>query len=439
MPYILDASLEDPFGVSMQSVLIQRLSEAHPWKCQLNPNIMAPRRFSVPCPFEPPSREADIQESDVSHDAFILDLILFYRSHLPVEELHDRGAPSSCQAIVLKGGWRSAFLLALSRRPLYLQLSLPVESDGALGGMTYYWRHRELAHGIVVCLMLWFCEFFHNLPTEVSFIWRAEWGLSKFLYLANRIVPLVFLPCMISVLLIRDPTPKQCQGLFGVVFVGDGTTIALAEAILCLRLYALSGCKRGMRIFLLVNWSAVLIWITVFLGLYIAKQPWNDAPQTPSVGGCRVVSFGTLPIYIVLVFAGILYNGIGMFPLVDHGVEVAEVTTKFYWGLSTTPFMRLFFRDGMIYFVGCTAMTILNAIGALSPPCRLLTPTVQEPYAFIFGPIQGIMHSILAARMVLLVKERARQEMGFSVATKGDISFRLDSRQRQDHTTLESS
>ncbi|KAH6903083.1 hypothetical protein BKA70DRAFT_1434049 [Coprinopsis sp. MPI-PUGE-AT-0042] len=227
-----------------------------------------------------------------------------------------------------------------------------------------------------------FCEFFHNLPTE------------------------------------------QCQGLFGVVFVGDGTTIALAEAILCLRLYALSGCKRGMRIFLLVNWSAVLIWITVFLGLYIAKQPWNDAPQTPSVGGCRVVSFGTLPIYIVLVFAGILYNGIVTMSLSIY------FGWRFYWGLSTTPFMRLFFRDGMIYFVGCTAMTILNAIGALSLP---------EPYAFIFGPIQGIMHSILAARMVLLVKERARQEMGFSVATKGDISFRLDSRQRQDHSTLESS
>ncbi|KAH6903082.1 hypothetical protein BKA70DRAFT_610231 [Coprinopsis sp. MPI-PUGE-AT-0042] len=257
----------------------------------------------------------------------------------------------------------------------------------------------------LVCLMLWLCEFFDNLSLEVSFVWRADWGLSKFLYFANRIVPLAFLLCMISVLVIPDPTPKQCQGLFGVVFVGDGTTIALAEAILCLRLYALSGCKRNIRTFLLVNWSAVFIWITVFISLYIAKQDWNHAPQAPSVGGCRVVSFGTLPIYIVLVFAGILYNGIVTMSLSIY------FGWRFYWGLSTTPFMRLFFRDGMIYFVGCTAMTILNAIGALSLP---------EPYDFIFAPIQGIVHSILAARMVLLVKERARQEMGFSVATKGD-------------------
>ncbi|KAH6902713.1 hypothetical protein BKA70DRAFT_623291 [Coprinopsis sp. MPI-PUGE-AT-0042] len=279
--------------------------------------------------------------------------------------------------------------------------------------------HANLSVALV-CLVLWFCEFFHTLPTEASFIWRSDWGLSKMLYFANRMVPLVFLPFMMAALVIRDPSPKQCQGLYGVVFVGNIVTIAFAEAILYLRLYALSGCRRGMRIFLIVNWTAVFIWINVFISLYVARQPWDSAPQTSSVGGCRVVSLGPLPIYIVLVAAGVMYNGI-----VTMGLSI-YFGWKHYWGLTTTPFMRLFFRDGMIYFGGCTAMTILNAIGALSLP---------EPYAFIFGPVQGLVHSVLATRMVLLVKERARQDMGFSLPSKAETSWRARSQGLSEEST----
>ncbi|KAH6902712.1 hypothetical protein BKA70DRAFT_1228455 [Coprinopsis sp. MPI-PUGE-AT-0042] len=202
-----------------------------------------------------------------------------------------------------------------------------------------------------------------DIPPLVTYQWHTDSGLPDVVALRVLRQPLL------GVLVIPDPTPKQCQGLFGVVFVGDGTTIiALAE-----------GCKRNIRTFLLVNWP-FFIWITVFISLYIAKQDWNHAPQAPSVGGCRVVSFGTLPIYIVLVFAGILYNGIGKPAQLPRPAPLTRTDAA------------------------CSD-DHPDAIGALSLP---------EPYDFLFAPI-------LAARMVLLVKERARQEMGFSVATRVTI------------------
>ncbi|KAH6903081.1 hypothetical protein BKA70DRAFT_1434047 [Coprinopsis sp. MPI-PUGE-AT-0042] len=266
--------------------------------------------------------------------------------------------------------------------------------------------HANLSVALV-CLVLWFCEFFHTLPTEASFIWRSDWGLSKMLYFANRMVPLVFLPFMMAALVIRDPSPKaglspNVKVLYGVVFVGNIVTIAFAEAILYLRLYALSGCRRGMRIFLIVNWTGTAP---------LKRQASEDAEW---------FLWAQLPMYIVLVAAGVMYNGI-----VTMGLSI-YFGWKHYWGLTTRPFMRLFFRDGMIYFVGCTAMTILNAIGALSLP---------EPYAFIFGPDQGLVHSVLATRMVLLVKERARQDMGFSLPSKAETSWRARSQGLSEEST----
>ncbi|EAU80630.2 hypothetical protein CC1G_10197 [Coprinopsis cinerea okayama7 len=132
------------------------------------------------------------------------------------------------------------------------------------------------------------------------------------------------------------------------------------------------------------------------LGRYVFLGTWEVTTQ-PTPPGC----FSSLPEgqLIMIAYVLVLYSGfMTMILCLYYGFRM-------YWTeRETGRLIKIFYRDGAIYFVILSAMSIANAVAALFLPSR---------YRFLLAPPQAVAHSTLSIRMILHLREGARKQMGF--------------------------
>ncbi|KAH6902707.1 hypothetical protein BKA70DRAFT_1434307 [Coprinopsis sp. MPI-PUGE-AT-0042] len=253
--------------------------------------------------------------------------------------------------------------------------------------------------GAVASIVLVVAEFFHKLDLEVLLIWQSEWSPVKTLYVLNRVLPFVVLPFLPTLLFFPNPEPLACKAIFGVCMFGVGSCVLLAEALVYLRIYALSGRSKWMRTFLIMNLTVVYFGSYISIALFIHTGSWGRYEEAHRTYGCSIISIDTLGIVTL-----ILSIWLGLIK---------------YYSVRGSPLVKVFYRDGIFYFIVIAVMAMVNGVTAARLPVG---------YQFLLGPPQAAAHSILVTRMVLHLKQQAARDLRHSEAntlTGTSIQFEM--------------
>ncbi|TFK22976.1 hypothetical protein FA15DRAFT_705891 [Coprinopsis marcescibilis] len=250
----------------------------------------------------------------------------------------------------------------------------------------------------VFSLTVLLAEYCETLDLEVSLIWPVAWSHMKALYFVNRLLPFVTIPFMIYYNLTPNPNPRLCKLLFAIPGgIGTVTCSLVSELVLYVRLYALSGRNPTILCFLIVNGLVVFVGCTVLTAIHVTSGIWHVSAPDPVIPGCfgDLHESGSLVVgaYALLVYSGLMTMSLCVY----YGLRV-------YWTLRRSPLLQIFYRDGTFYFAGLTAMSIANGVSAL-----LLPPG----YRSLFAVPQVVAHSTLSTRMILHLKEVAKQDTEF--------------------------
>ncbi|KAH6908020.1 hypothetical protein BKA70DRAFT_289986 [Coprinopsis sp. MPI-PUGE-AT-0042] len=162
--------------------------------------------------------------------------------------------------------------------------------------------------------------------------------------------------------------------------------------MLYVRLYALSGCRRWAVVFLTLNAMAIILVLNIVLAFFIAQGTWTGSE---GLVGCTTASFNRT--FILFAYSLLLYSGLVAMALsVYFGLKV-------FWASKQSQLVKIFYRDGTFYFVVLAVFAVVNGVAAL-----LISPG----YQFVTGPLQAVVHSVLSTRMVLRLRQQAREDMG---------------------------
>ncbi|TFK20544.1 hypothetical protein FA15DRAFT_122784 [Coprinopsis marcescibilis] len=272
----------------------------------------------------------------------------------------------------------------------------------------------------MACLVVLFAEYLDTLELEVSLIWPTGWTHVKVLYFTNRFLPLAVIPFVIAYNITTEATNDRCKLFFTISCMGILGCTLVSEAILYIRVLALSGMSRPILIFIIVNGTAVVVSTFALLARYVTITSWG--PKSAFVPGC--VGQQRHGILVTMAYAITLYSGLGRSFIYDPYSSTVErqrinatvvailcvyFGVKLYWRDHPGPIIKIFYRDGTLYFIALALLSIGNGVSALVMPAQ---------YRYIMTPLQAVVHSSLSIRMILHLRENAREDMGLSTVRR---------------------
>ncbi|KAJ3528616.1 hypothetical protein NMY22_g9338 [Coprinellus aureogranulatus] len=285
------------------------------------------------------------------------------------------------------------------------------------------YAQQHVTYVEIASIVLLTVEIVHSLPDEVELIWRAEWNAGKILFLLSRYLPFSDVTLDLLYATTTANSIELCQKTFASgsggshlilnvrvdrltgVFRGVALTligVVLAEVILYLRVYALSGGSQWVGVLLGVLFVALHGTTFVFLIRFIKSLEYSLSPL-PKVIGCLPIkgSPKDLSIVFVLIMAS---------ELAILAITIWTLLSKFRQ--SKNQLVSIFYRDGVVYFLLLTG-THPNASSNPDPYpalaisggniiCNLVAP---PGYTYLLACLQRVLHSILATRMVLHIRK----------------------------------
>ncbi|TFK18286.1 hypothetical protein FA15DRAFT_675403 [Coprinopsis marcescibilis] len=242
-------------------------------------------------------------------------------------------------------------------------------------------------------------DYLETFSSEVAHIWNSPWSAIKVLFLLARYS--IFIDVALIIRYYATETlnlsPITCRAFLITGAVSVVVTIAFSEAILFVRVYALSGRSRRMLVFLSIQY---ILTHTAEIVLMTRLTTGAGFPIIPGVTeriGCTPDTPPHTDTFLRLIFGMFLLNG-------------AVLVTLMTWlGYKRFDRFRLsqvavvFFRDGFNYFFIITAIGIINMVVSFEATAT----------NFVLGEAQGIFHSIMACRLVLHLRE-VGSETGFA-------------------------
>ncbi|TFK22972.1 hypothetical protein FA15DRAFT_595148 [Coprinopsis marcescibilis] len=247
-------------------------------------------------------------------------------------------------------------------------------------------------------------EYFQTFTLEATLIWPIKWNYIKYVFFVNRYLPFVVVAHVIYYNVAPGPlTPHDCKILFSVPAMGIAVGILVADVLLYIRLYALSGRSRLIQLFLIGNLASVVIVCVTSFALYLVAGKWIPTTDPERVVCLGQSSGGT---YVMICYATLLYSAVVTMGLsLWYGLRLYRVSRN-------NRLIKILYRDGSFYFVTIAVFSIANGLVAMLAPAR---------YRFLLAVPQGVLHNILSTRMILHLRETARAEMGFHTTNGGHI------------------
>ncbi|KAH6909484.1 hypothetical protein BKA70DRAFT_201145 [Coprinopsis sp. MPI-PUGE-AT-0042] len=190
----------------------------------------------------------------------------------------------------------------------------------------------------------------------------------------------------------QGATLGACAVGFGASTLLIGLSMLIAEAIMLVRLYALSGRSKIMLAWICVQLIAVLATILPGLSFFVKSVKFMKSPLR-NVTGCLPNRFEEE--FLLLVYATVGASQIALMLLSSW------VAWRNYKG-SGSPILAAFYQDGLIYFLCLTLVTIGNIIFyRVGPPEARFMLTLP----------QGVLHSILSCRLILHIHQVAFRDL----------------------------
>ncbi|KAF8887347.1 hypothetical protein BD779DRAFT_1672798 [Infundibulicybe gibba] len=221
---------------------------------------------------------------------------------------------------------------------------------------------------VVVLIYDWFL----TVDLELTFVWKAPWNLGTLLYILARY------PTFVDALL----------QLYRMFLVSGG----IAEVLMMVCVWAIWGKARKVAIFLII--LVIGAAATSTIGLHSDQNSETFiAPGIlpPNIPGCQVIPQGThnmiyMDFLAVVILESVLLSLV-LFKAVQYSRDYPST------------FISECFRHGLLYYVVLDAVSITN----------LAITSRGGSLGSFSASIQGSLHAILSARMLLHLRYSARR------------------------------
>ncbi|KAJ7218181.1 hypothetical protein C8J57DRAFT_1395271 [Mycena rebaudengoi] len=262
------------------------------------------------------------------------------------------------------------------------------ESEFSEGEALSFMRLQAVkVRSVTASTMLLFFDYCLTLDLEISLIWPSRWSLTKILYLLTR-YPRIF-----------RRAAGHCAQLNTGITAGNVFGLMIAEAILVLRTYALSGRNRNVFMVFGTTYLVCVAATVSMVGIFLRHMIYSPPPL--NIPGCNLTGgpFKLVGISYMLVLAN----------------ETALMGYTLWLGIRTyrhsqNTLVRTLIHDGIAYYICLFLGTTTNVALLVAGPVRLLR----------------VVHSILSARVLLHVREVERRELEVSEhlgATPTEVQF----------------
>lgn len=229
-------------------------------------------------------------------------------------------------------------------------------------------------------------DYVRTLPDEIQYMWGAKLSIPKVLFFCLRYYLLVHVGFSLYALR-ADITPEDCKRVMDRVDFSINALVAGSEAILYYRVYAFSGQRRRIMLYLVVQCTAILSAAFVLISLAIRTVKYTTYPEYDV--GCVPVAGDVSRLGIA--FSLLLANIVASMAFMVYIALRKHQQSGFSNGLLT-----LFYRDSVVYFLFMSLFAILNIVVCFRAP---------EHYSSIIVQPQAVLHAILSTHMLLHLRE----------------------------------
>ncbi|TFK17659.1 hypothetical protein FA15DRAFT_314032 [Coprinopsis marcescibilis] len=231
-------------------------------------------------------------------------------------------------------------------------------------------------------------DYVETFPAEVKYVWLSPWTFVKVLFLLARCS--VFLEAVFvigySFTETADLTPLTCDVWLALTGMSVVSSIALAEAIFFIRIYALSGRSRLMWSYLILQWTTVHVAQFVLMGYIVRSFAFPIIPGVVERIGCFGIPLPRSIPMLTALFSLPVFSGMMLVLIMGYlGLRKFRLA-------HATNLITIYFRDGYLYFLVIASLAIVNVILGLK---------ITGPSNLVIGESQGVLYSILSCRLLL--------------------------------------
>ncbi|KAJ7611550.1 hypothetical protein DFH06DRAFT_156442 [Mycena polygramma] len=211
----------------------------------------------------------------------------------------------------------------------------------------------------VASIAILFFDYLLTFNLEVALVWPSRWSISKALFLLSRYLPFFEVPFSLYYVFAESPSLTHCRIVNSIIIVARLVGIALAELILVVRTYALSGRERRIicvfGTLFAIGVSISIITLSIFVHKSIYDAPPLDLPGCHLAGGPFIL--------VGIPFIIIVLNEVA---LMSYTMWIG---VKAYRHSHNTLLITLY-RDGIMYFAFLSTGSLINLVILVAGPVR---------------------------------------------------------------------
>ncbi|XP_006463677.1 hypothetical protein AGABI2DRAFT_120486 [Agaricus bisporus var. bisporus H97] len=241
-----------------------------------------------------------------------------------------------------------------------------------------------------------------NIHHEIRLIWRANWSITKVLYLSARYIPFIDFPLMLRYQF-GSLNADQCRTIYNLSATLFVVSVIFAELIFTIRTWAAWSNGKYVAVGLFGTFALSWATIVVLAGLYL-KGTHHQAPHLPPLIGCILLSAGS--------YLKVLFIIIAFFDTLMLGLMAIQAVSVFRDG-GDSHLLRTVYGDGISFYIYLVVLSIINLI-VISRFTDFVTLLVM---------LQGTIHSVLACRVVLHIRHLSHVPTSGAENTEGDWTY----------------
>ncbi|TFK18284.1 hypothetical protein FA15DRAFT_760686 [Coprinopsis marcescibilis] len=236
-------------------------------------------------------------------------------------------------------------------------------------------------------------DYLQTFASEVKHIWHSPWSAIKILYLLARYSPFLDAGLIIRYYLTEtaDLSPQTCRTFLIAGTISVIVTVAFAEAILFIRVYALSGQSKFMRAYLVIQYLVTHVAELALMAKLTSQAGFPIIPGITEHIGCTPSAPPHTELVMRVIFGLFVFNGAVLV------VIMAWLCYKRFCPFRVSHIAFVFMRDGFLYFVVIAVIGVVNIIVSVE----------TRATNFVLGESHAIFHSIMACRLVIHLREVA--------------------------------
>ncbi|KIM85056.1 hypothetical protein PILCRDRAFT_380072 [Piloderma croceum F 1598] len=247
---------------------------------------------------------------------------------------------------------------------------------------------------IVACVTLWGYDHCLTFASEASLIWNAPWTFPKVLYIVTRYWSSVTLIILLYFHFSHDISVKNCLIFQRFVTWSINIGMCSAEVILTIRTWAVWERSRKVAIFLSIFFAAIWISGFIIMGFWEGSVEYIPVPREMVPSGCW--PHVTSPLYFVSYILIAVFEGVLLIMMSIKGY------TTFNDGPVNFKFFQAVYIDGILYYIYLFTLSVINI---------MINMHISKYYANLLAVFQQIMHSLLAGRMLLKLRQWGKQSV----------------------------